>query len=113
MVKNPKFQIYTGSNDKFYFRLNARNGEQILSSQGYASKASCQNGIESVKKNAADDGRFQKKTAKDGRFYFTLTAANSQVIGQSQMYKTAGGRDNGIKAVQRIAADAPIEDTTA
>ncbi len=113
MVTNPKFQIYTGSNDQFYFRLNARNGEQILSSQGYASKASCQNGIESVKKNAADDGRFAKETAKDGRFYFTLSAANSQVIGHSQMYKTGSGRDNGITAVQNVAADAPVEDTTA
>ena len=113
MITNPKFQIYTGNNDQFYFRLNARNGEQILSSQGYASKASCQSGIESVKKNAADDGRFEKKTAKDGRFYFVLTAANKQVIGQSQMYKTASDRDNGITAVQRVAADAPVEDTTA
>ena len=39
------FEIYT---DK------ARNGEIIASSEGYKSKASCLNGIESVKKNAPD-----------------------------------------------------------
>ncbi len=112
MIKNPKFQIFSGNNDKTYFRLNARNGEQILSSQGYASMKSCENGIESVRKNSADDGRFEKKTAKDGRFYFSLTATNGQTIGGSQMYKSESGRDNGIGAVQRIAADAPVEDTT-
>ena len=112
MIKNPKFQIFSGNNDKTYFRLQARNGEQILSSQGYASMKSCENGIESVRKNSADDGRFEKKTAKDGRFFFSLTATNGQTIGGSQMYKSESGRNNGIGAVQRIAADAPVEDTT-
>ncbi len=112
MVKNPKFQIFAGNNEKFYFRLNARNGQQILSSQGYASISSCEDGVESVRKNSANDGRFEKKTAKDGRFYFSLTATNGQNIGGSQMYKSEDGRDNGIAAVQRVAADAPVEDTT-
>lgn len=112
MIKNPKFQIILGKNNEFYFHLNARNGEKILSSQGYSSKASCQNGIESVKKNSQDDARFERKEAKDGRTYFTLTATNGQVIGQSQMYKTVQGRDNGIKSVGNAAPEAPVEDTT-
>ncbi len=113
MITNPKFQIFLGSSGDFYFRLNARNGEQILSSQGYSSRANCQNGIESVKKNCADNGRFERKTASDGRFFFNLTATNGQIIGSSQMYKSAGGRDNGIEAVQRVAPAAPVEDLTA
>jgi uncharacterized protein YegP (UPF0339 family) len=112
MVTHPKFQVFTGKNDKFYFSLTARNGQKILSSQGYAGIASCKNGIESVRKNSQDDGRFERKTAADERTYFTLTATNGQVIGQSQMYKTVQGRDNGIEAVKRVAADAPVEDTT-
>ncbi len=48
-MKNPKFQIYTGKDGQFYFRLYARNGEIILSSEGYTSKSNCQNGISSVK----------------------------------------------------------------
>jgi len=112
MVKNPKFQITLGKNDEFYFSLSARNGEKILSGQGYSSKANCKNGIESVKKNSQDDGRFERKEAKDGRTYFTLTATNGQVIGQSQMYKTVQGRDNGIESVAKVAPEAPVEDTT-
>ncbi|MBK8987446.1 MAG: YegP family protein [Chloroflexi bacterium] len=113
MVTNPKFQLFQGNNQEYYFRLNARNGEQILASEGYQTLANCMNGIESVKKNAADGRRFERKVAKDGRFYFNLTATNGQVIGKSQMYKSEDGRDNGIQAVQNVAADAPIEDLTA
>ena len=51
---NPKFEIYTDKAGEFRFRLKARNGEIILSSEGYKAKASCENGIESVRKNALE-----------------------------------------------------------
>lgn len=52
-VKNPKFEIYNDKAGEFRFRLKARNGEIILASEGYKTKASCENGIESVRKNSA------------------------------------------------------------
>lgn len=51
---NPKFEIYLDKAEEFRFRLKASNGEIILASEGYASKAGCKNGIESVRKNAPD-----------------------------------------------------------
>ena len=36
------------------FDLKASNGEVIATSEGYKAKASCLNGIESVKKNAPE-----------------------------------------------------------
>lgn len=56
---NPKFEVYADKKGEFRFRLKARNGEPVLSSEGYKAKASCMNGIESVKKNAAD-GKVEK-----------------------------------------------------
>ena len=53
-ASNPKFEIYTDKAGEFRFRLKARNGEIILSSEGYKAKASCKNGIESVRKNAPE-----------------------------------------------------------
>ncbi|MBO5281034.1 MAG: YegP family protein [Clostridia bacterium] len=53
-VKHPKFEIYNDKAGEFRFRLKAKNGEIIAVSEGYASKDSCENGIESVKKNAPD-----------------------------------------------------------
>ena len=52
--KNPKFEVYADKAGDFRFRLKARNGEIIAVSEGYKAKASCLNGIESVKKNAPD-----------------------------------------------------------
>ena len=49
---NPKFEMYEDKKDEFRFRLKAGNGEIILASEGYKAKASCKNGIESVRKNA-------------------------------------------------------------
>ena len=51
---NPKFEIYTDKAGEYRFRLKARNGETILVSEGYTKKASCQNGVESVQKNAPE-----------------------------------------------------------
>ena len=52
--KHPKFEIYTDKAGEFRFRLKATNGQIIAVSEGYKAKASCVNGIESVKKNAPD-----------------------------------------------------------
>ena len=53
-VTNPKFEVYTDKAGEFRFRLKARNGEIIAVSEGYKAKASCLNGIESVRKNAPE-----------------------------------------------------------
>ena len=53
-LKHPKFEVYTDKAGEFRFRLKARNGEIIAVSEGYKAKASCLNGIESVKKNAPE-----------------------------------------------------------
>lgn len=52
--KNPKFEVYTDKKGETRFRLKARNGEIIAASEGYSSKTSCMNGIESVRKNVVD-----------------------------------------------------------
>ncbi len=53
-VKHPKFEIYKDAAGEFRFRLKAKNGEIIAVSEGYKAKASCKNGIRSVKNNAPD-----------------------------------------------------------
>lgn len=53
-VHCPKFEIYTDKAGEFRFRLKATNGQIIAVSEGYTAKAGCENGIESVRKNAVD-----------------------------------------------------------
>ena len=52
--KHPKFEVYVDKAGEFRFRLKAKNGEIIATGEGYKAKASCLNGIESVRKNAPD-----------------------------------------------------------
>ncbi len=51
---NPKFEVYEDKAGEIRFRLTARNGQIIATSEGYKTMASCTNGIESVKKNAPE-----------------------------------------------------------
>ncbi|MBE1292330.1 MAG: DUF1508 domain-containing protein [Rhodobacteraceae bacterium] len=103
-----KFELYTDKAGEFRFRLKAGNGENILASEGYKQKASCENGIESVKKNAGEDARYERKETASGKFMFNLKATNGQVIGTSQSYTSASGRDNGIESVMRNAPEAAV-----
>ncbi len=52
--KNPKFEMFQDKAGEFRFRLKARNGQIIAVSEGYTTKASCENGIASVQKNAPE-----------------------------------------------------------
>lgn len=105
-----KFEITTRKNGEFQFNLKAGNGQIILASEGYTSKAACQNGIESVKKNAQDDSKFERKTSSNGKPYFNLKATNGQVIGNSELYETESSRENGIESVKKNAPGADISD---
>lgn len=107
-MAHPEFQITTGKDDKFYFNLTAKNGLVIFSSQGYKSKDGCENGIASVKKNSGNKKHYERKDSKDEHFYFVLKAANSKVIGKSQMYTTNESSENGIDSIKLNARLAKI-----
>jgi uncharacterized protein len=108
-----KFELKKSKNDKYFFNLLAGNGQIILTSEMYESKASATNGIESVKKNAGDDTKFGRLVGKDGSPYFTLKAGNGQVIGQSQLYSGEKARDAGIESVKTNAPGAALDDQSA
>ena len=105
-----KFVISKRKSGEFQFNLKAGNGQTILASEGYTTKASCENGVESVKKNAAEDSNYERKNSSSGKFHFNLKAGNGQVIGSSEMYESAGGMENGIESVKKNAPDATVEE---
>jgi len=105
-----KFEIKTGKSGKVSFNLKASNGQVILSSESYDARKGAESGIASVKKNAGNSARFERKTAKDGSAYFVLKASNGEVIGKSEMYKSTKSMENGIASVGKNAPDAPIVD---
>ena len=107
-----KFVISTDKSGKYRFNLKANNGQVILTSQGYASRSGCDNGVDSVRTNSQNDAMFERLTAKDGSPYFNLKASNGQVIGNSEMYSSTSAMENGIASVKNNAPDASIEDNS-
>ena len=105
-----KFVISKRKSGEFQFNLKAGNGQTILASEGYTTKASCENGVESVKKNASDDSKYERKESESGKFHLNLKAGNNQVIGSSEMYESAAGMENGIESVKKNAPDATVEE---
>lgn len=106
-----QFEIETRPDGQFIFNLKL-GSEAILTSEAYTTKAACVNGIESVKKNAPDEGRYRRTTTPDERFRFALDAANGQAIGASEYYETASARDDAIEFLKKNAPDAEVEDLT-
>ena len=107
------------------FDLKAGNGEIIASSEVYSSKASCENGVESVRKNAPiaaledqtaegfeqqKNPKFEMYTDKAGEFRFRLKARNGEIIAVSEGYKAKASCLNGIASVGKNAPDAKIEE---
>ena len=94
------YELRKNEKGQYSFVLKAANSEVILRSEQYESKGSAENGIASVQKNSPADALYERKDSTDGRFYFNLKAANHQVIGTSQMYKSAASRETGISSVK-------------
>ena len=53
--KCPKFEDYVDKAGEYRYRLKATNGQIIAVGESYKSLSSCLNGIESVRKNAAEN----------------------------------------------------------
>lgn len=102
----------------YNFALQASNGEVVCSSEVYASKKSCLNGVASVAKNApianvedqtkegfekAKTPKFEVYTDKKGEFRFRLKAKNGQNICASEGYTTLKACLNGVKSVVKNA----------
>lgn len=107
-----KFIITKRKNGEYQFNLKAGNGQTILSSESYATKAGCKIGITSVKTNCSSDSRYDKRTSSNNQYYFNLKAGNGEIIGTSEMYTTSTARDNGIESVKSNAPDAETVDET-
>lgn len=107
-----KFEVYKDKAGEYRFRLKAANGQNILGSEGYSAKTSCMNGIESVKKNSQNPDRLAKKKTDSGKFNFSVTSSNGQVVGTSQTYKSESGCRNGMKSVAECAPGASTDDQT-
>ena len=105
------FELSNSSDGQFRFVLKAGNGEIILTSELYKTRAAAENGIASVQTNSPLAERYEKKTASNGKEHFNLKAANHQVIGTSQLYASAASRDAGIASAKVNGVSTTVKDS--
>jgi hypothetical protein len=103
-----RVSVEEGATSQFRFNLFASNGQVVLSSESYTTASAAWNGAFAVQDAAALDASFAILTAADGRFYFTLTAQNGQIVGISQMYTTKAAASSGIASVKSTLAKLDI-----
>lgn len=111
-------------NTGFKFDLFAPNGEEILTSEVYVSRAACEKGVASVRKTAAaapledqteenfqtfPNPKFELYRDRSGRFRFRLRSRNGKTIAVSDAYVTKAGCRDGIASVRKNAASAALE----
>ena len=107
-----RFEVYKDKAGEFRFRLKAGNSQIILTGEGYKTKAGCTKGMESIRKNSAEDSRFDVHQEKSGKYRFSLKAANGEIIGQSQAYASEASCRKGIASVKKNSADSPVVEIT-
>lgn len=116
-----KFKI-TGNEGNYRFNLYAKNNKIIgRSSEGYSTKSSCKDGVESVITNSkapiidltkgeiATGSRFEVFFSSE-LYWFRLKAGNGETILASQGYTRKKSALDGIKSVVINAPNAVIED---
>ena len=106
------YELKKAKNGEYFFNLLAGNAQGILKSEMYSSKSAALNGIASVQSNCGDAGQFECKTSNNGKAYFVLKAKNHQGIGQSHMYESESGCDNGMESVKTNGSSVEIKDLT-
>ena len=107
-----KFVIITRKDGQIQFSLKAGNGQEILGSEAYTTKAACMNGVNSVRKNSLEDSRFERLTSGTGKPYFKLKAANGRVIGTSELYESEASCEDGIASVKKNGPQGKLVDET-
>lgn len=95
------FVIIKAANGEYSFRLKEGNSQIILTSQLYSSKSDCIDGIDLVRTNCSEFIRYERKKSIDKKHYFVLKTSDEQIIGNSEMYDTNAGMDNGIESVKK------------
>ena len=103
------YELKVAKDGQFMFNLKAANGQVILTSELYKTKASAENGIASVQKNGVDAKNFEYRVAKNDKPYFVLKAANHQEIGRSQYYSSQAAAEKGVESVINNASSAVIK----
>ena len=109
----PRYEIFKDTKKEYRFRLLDKYKDNILAaSEGYTTKANCENAIAICQENSPYDKNYARRTTVSNKYYFTLRSDNGRDIGISKDYDTATNRDAGIEVVKRDGPTKTVVDLT-
>lgn len=104
-----RFEVFTGEDKQTYFHLRAKNGEIVLSSEGYTTRSAAQAGVGSVMNWGKQAGQFDIIETANGQFAIHLRANNGQIVARGESYVTKSGAQAAIAAIVKLLQDgAPV-----
>lgn len=102
------FKVLENKRGKFAFRLVAANGQIILSSDTFDTKAAVEDAIKAVSESATIEDNFERKSTLEGDYYFVLKTSNGRILGRSDAYASQAARETGIWSVKKNSRPAKI-----
>jgi uncharacterized protein len=106
------FELKKTTNGQFMFNLKAGNGEIILTGSMHKDKEAATRDIEVVRNGAANEARYERKTASNGQHFFVLKSETGDTAGRSEQYASASGMENGIASVKKNAPAATVKEAS-
>lgn len=98
--------------EPYSFSFTNEDGGSIVRSENYKDKKGALGGIESVRKNSADDKRYEAKTSSNGKYYFNIKSTNGQVVATSPMHASEADRAAAMQRLKTQGASAELDDQT-
>ena len=105
-VTTGKYEIYKEEKD-FFIRLKANNAQVLFTSQGYASKATAKQGLETIR-NAIENNQFTVGKDKQNRYQFNLYSSNNQLILTGETYPVKSSCVSAINSVRKFGIKAKV-----
>lgn len=102
--------VISQDGDNYRYRLKASNGELLVVSELYSNEESCRKGIETLKKNLANDtAKVEFIEDKHGLFSFRVMTKQGRTLATSANYKTEARSKSASESAKRWAATERIE----
>lgn len=94
-----RLELAVGATGQFHWNVHAKNGQVVVTSEHYTTEAAALNGAYLVQERGRDLASYQIKQNAAGGFYFTIDAANGEIIGVSQAYTTRASAQTAVHGV--------------
>lgn len=89
----------------YCFIVRSGQGHPLLQSVAFPSRKDLEACIREVRPLLGNPACFERSTNHNGKFQFSLKDARGKVLGQSSLYRSEAGMENGIKNTRLAFSD--------